>query len=106
VADGSRPGAQNVKPEALESLFLPLMQTRRALLVRIAASAEIATLPNEIERHIAHLIWSVQLRIHIHGSDPIAKRRHREEHGNHFHHSESQVKHGVVVERDYQIPLL
>ena len=102
--------ARNVKPEALESLFATLdADTARAALVRIAASVEVATLLNEIESgtsRISDLVRAIKEYTYmdqtpLQNVDIVKSLETTLTILNH------KLKHGVVVERDYQkIPLL
>src|ERR1700733_4485015 len=101
---------KNVKPEALESLFATLdAETARAALVRIAASVEVATLLNEIESgtsRISDLVRAIKEYTYmdqtpLQNIDIVKGLETTLTILNH------KLKHGVVVERDYQkIPLL
>src|ERR1700678_697868 len=101
---------KNVKPEALESLFATLEpDTARAALVRIAASVEVATLLNEIESgrsRISDLVRAIKEYTYmdqtpLQNVDIVKSLETTLTILNH------KLKHGVVVERDYQkIPLL
>ena len=101
---------RNVKPEALESLFASLdADTARAALVRIAASVEVATLLNEIESgtsRISDLVRAIKEYTYmdqtpLQNVDIVKSLETTLTILNH------KLKHGVVVERDYQkIPLL
>jgi signal transduction histidine kinase len=101
---------KNVKPEALESLFAILdPDTARAALVRIAASVEVATLLNEIESgttRISDLVRAIKEYTYmdqtpLQNVDIVKSLETTLTILNH------KLKHGVVVERDYQkIPLL
>jgi len=101
---------KNVKPEALESLFATLeAETARAALVRIAASVEVATLLNEIESgtsRISDLVRAIKEYTYmdqtpLQNVDIVKSLETTLTILNH------KLKHGVVVERDYQkIPLL
>src|ERR1700735_3126945 len=101
---------KNVKPEALESLFATLdADTARAALVRIAASVEVATLLNEIESgssRISDLVRAIKEYTYmdqtpLQNVDIVKSLETTLTILNH------KLKHGVVVERDYQkIPLL
>ena len=101
---------RNVKPEALESLFAILdAETARAALVRIAASVEVATLLNEIESgtsRISDLVRAIKEYTYmdqtpLQNVDIVKSLETTLTILNH------KLKHGVVVERDYQkIPLL
>src|SRR5579863_514738 len=101
---------RNVKPEALEALFATLDSgTARAALVRIAASLEVATLLNEIESgtsRISDLVRAIKEYTYmdqtpLQNVDIVKSLETTLTILNH------KLKHGVVVERDYQkIPLL
>ncbi|MFY9803912.1 MAG: ATP-binding protein [Candidatus Acidiferrales bacterium] len=101
---------KNVRPEALESLFATLdAETARAALVRIAASVEVATLLNEIESgtsRISDLVRAIKEYTYmdqtpLQNVDIVKSLETTLTILNH------KLKHGVVVERDYQkIPLL
>ncbi|MGH9781207.1 MAG: cyclic nucleotide-binding domain-containing protein, partial [Candidatus Acidiferrales bacterium] len=101
---------KNIKPEALESLFATLdAGTARAALVRIAASVEIATLLNEIESgtsRISELVRAIKEYTYmdqtpVQNVDIVKSLETTLTIMNH------KLKHGVVVNRDYQrIPLL
>src|ERR1700678_4077633 len=101
---------RNVKPEALESLFAILdADSARAALVRIAASVEVATLLNEIESgtsRISDLVRAIKEYTYmdqtpLQNVDIVKSLETTLTILNH------KLKHGVVVERDYQkIPLL
>src|ERR1700735_466958 len=101
---------KNVQPEALESLFATLdSDTARAALVRIAASVEVAALLNEIESgtsRISDLVRAIKEYTYmdqtpLQNVDIVKSLETTLTILNH------KLKHGVVVERDYQkIPLL
>jgi len=101
---------KNVKPEALESLFSILdADTARAALVRIAASVEVATLLNEIESatsRISDLVRAIKEYTYmdqtpLQNVDIVNSLETTLTILNH------KLKHGVVVQRDYQrVPLL
>src|SRR5579862_8547347 len=101
---------RNIKPEQLESLFAILdKDTARAALVRIAASVEVATLLNEIESgtsRISDLVRAIKEYTYmdqtpLQNIDIVKSLETTLTILNH------KLKHGVVVERDYQkIPLL
>src|ERR1700729_558271 len=101
---------RNVKPEALESLFAILdADSARAALVRIAASVEVATLLNEIESgtsRISDLVRAIKEYTYmdqtpLQNVDIVKSLETTLTILNH------KLKHGVVVEREYQkIPLL
>src|SRR5271169_4234382 len=101
---------KNVRPEALESLFASLdAETARAALVRIAASVEVATLLNEIESgtsRISDLVRAIKEYTYmdqtpLQNVDIVKSLETTLTILNH------KLKHGVVVQRDYQrVPLL
>src|ERR1700720_4238853 len=101
---------KNVKPEVLESLFATLdADTARAALVRIAASVEVASLLHEIESgtsRISDLVCAIKEytfmdQTPVQNVDIVKSLETTLTIMNH------KLKHGVVVERDYQkIPLL
>ncbi len=101
---------KSVKPEMLESLFATLdAGTARAALVRIAASVEVATLLDEIESgtsRISDLVGAIKEYTYmdqtpLQNVDIVKSLETTLTILNH------KLKHGVVVERDYQkIPLL
>lgn len=101
---------KNASPEVLESLFATLdADTARAALVRIAASLEIASLLNEIENstsRISDLVRAIKEYTYmdqasIQNVDIVKSLENTLTILNH------KLKHGVVVERDYQrIPLM
>ena len=101
---------KNIKPEALESLFGTLdAGTARAALVRIAASVEIATLLNELENstaRISDLVRAIKEYTYmdqtpVQNVDVVKSLETTLTIMNH------KLKHGVVVQRDYQrVPLL
>ncbi|HEY6263366.1 MAG TPA: ATP-binding protein [Candidatus Acidoferrum sp.] len=101
---------KNVQPEALESLFAILDPgTARAALVRIAASVEVATLLDEIESgtsRISDLVRAIKEYTYmdqtpLQNVDIVKSLETTLTILNH------KLKHGIVVERDYQkIPLL
>src|SRR5580658_4052167 len=101
---------RNIKPQQLESLFATLdKDTARAALVRIAASVEVATLLNEIESgtsRISDLVRAIKEYTYmdqtpLQNVDIVKSLETTITILNH------KLKHGVVVERDYQkIPLL
>jgi signal transduction histidine kinase len=101
---------KNVQPEALESLFAILdPDTARAALVRIAASVEVATLLDEIESgtsRISDLVRAIKEYTYM-DQTPLQNVdivKSLETTLTILNHT---LKHGVVVERDYQkIPLL
>ena len=96
---------KSVKPEMLESLFATLdAGTARAALVRIAASVEIANLLNEIESstsRISDLVRAIKEYTYMDQSpvqnvDTVKSLETTLTIMNH------KLKHGVVVQRDYQ----
>jgi signal transduction histidine kinase len=101
---------RNVKPEVLEDLFETLEAgTARAALVRISASLEIADLLNEIESstsRISELVGAIKEytfmdQAPVQNVDIVKSLETTLIIMNH------KLKHGVVVQRDYQkIPLL
>src|SRR6201987_6179497 len=101
---------KNIQPAALESLFANLdAGTARAALVRIAASVEIATLLNEIENstsRISDLVRAIKEYTYmdqtpVQNVDIVKSLETTLTIMNH------KLKHGVVVQRDYQrVPLL
>jgi signal transduction histidine kinase len=101
---------RNVRPDVLESLFAILgADTARAALVRIAASLEIANLLKEIESstsRISELVRAIKEYTYM-DQAPVQNVdivKSLETTLVIMHH---KLKHGVVVERDYQkIPLL
>jgi signal transduction histidine kinase len=101
---------KNVKPEALESLFATLdSETARAALVRIAASVEVATLLNEIESgtsRISDLVRAIKEYTYM-DQTPLQNVDIVKSVETTLIILNHKLKHGVVVERDYQkIPLL
>jgi signal transduction histidine kinase len=101
---------RNIKPEVVESLFTNLEgDTARAALVRIAASAEVASLLHEIESstsRISDLVGAIKEYTHM-DQAPVQNVdivRSLETTLTILNH---KLKQGVVVQRDYQrIPLL
>ena len=101
---------KSVKPDMLESMFATLdPQTARAALVRIAASVEIANLLSEIESsasRISDLVGAIKEytfmdQAPVQNVDIVKSLETTLIIMNH------KLKHGVVVQRDYQkIPLL
>ncbi len=101
---------KSVKPDMLESLFATLdAGTARAALVRIAASVEIANLLNEIENstsRISDLVRAIKEYTYMDQSpvqnvDIVKSLETTLTIMNH------KLKHGVVVQRDYQrVPFL
>ncbi len=101
---------RNIKPEVLESLFANLdADTARAALVRIAASAEVASLLHEIESstsRISDLVGAIKEYTYMDQS-PVQNVdivRSLETTLTILNH---KLKQGVVVQRDYlRVPLL
>jgi len=101
---------RNIKPDVLESLFANLDgSTARAALVRIAASAEIASLVHEIESstsRISDLVGAIKEYTHM-DQAPVQNVdivRGLETTLTILNH---KLKQGVTVHRDYQrVPLL
>jgi len=101
---------RNIKPEVVESLFANLDgDTARAALVRIAASVEVASLLQEIESsttRISDLVGAIKEYTHmdqapVQNVDVVRSLETTLTILNH------KLKHGVVVQRDYQrIPFL
>jgi len=101
---------RNIKPEVLESLFATLDgDTARAALVRIAASAEVAGLLNEIESstsRISDLVGAIKEYTHmdqapVQNVDVVKSLETTLTILNH------KLKKGVTVKRDYHnVPLL
>ena len=101
---------RNIKPEVLESLFANLDgDTARAALVRIAASAEVASLLHEIESstsRISDLVGAIKEYTYmdqapVQNVDIVKSLETTLTILNH------KLKQGVVVERDYQrVPFL
>src|SRR5580765_2248930 len=101
---------RNIKPQVLESLFASLdADTARAALVRIAASAEVAGLLNEIESstsRISDLVGAIKEYTHmdqapVQNVDIVKSLETTLTILNH------KLKQGVVVQRDYlRVPLL
>jgi len=101
---------KNVKPEALESLFATLdSETARAALVKIAASVEVATLLNEIESgtsRISDLVRAIKEYTYM-DQTPLQNVDIVKSLETTLIILNHKLKHGVVVQRDYQkIPLL
>jgi len=101
---------KNIKPEALESLFATLdAGTARAALVRIAASLEVATLLNEIESgtsRISDLVRAIKEYTYM-DQTPVQNVDIAKSLETTLTILNHKLKHGVVVQRDYQrIPLL
>src|ERR1700730_2682582 len=101
---------RNIKPEALESLFANLDgDTARAALVRIAASAEVASLLHEIESstsRISDLVGAIKEYTYM-DQAPVQNVdivRSLETTLTILNH---KLKQGIVVQRDYQrVPFL
>jgi signal transduction histidine kinase len=100
---------RNIKPVVLESLFASLdPDTARAALVRIAASVEVASLLHEIESstaRISDLVRAIKEYTYMDQS-PVQNVdivKSLETTLTILHH---KLKHGVVVQRDYQPVLL
>jgi signal transduction histidine kinase len=101
---------RNIKPEAVESLFAKLDADKaRAALVRISASAEIASLLHEIESstsRISDLVGAIKEYTHmdqapVQNVDVVKSLETTLTILNH------KLKHGVAVQRDYSpVPLL
>jgi len=101
---------RNIQPAVLESLFANLDgDTARAALVKIAASVEVASLLHEIESstsRISDLVGAIKEYTHmdqapVQNVDIVKSLETTLTILNH------KLKHGVVVQRDYQrIPLL
>src|SRR6202165_4645903 len=101
---------RNIKPEALESLFANLDgDTARAALVRIAASAEVASLLHEIESstsRISDLVGAIKQYTYmdqapLQNVDIVKSLETTLAILNH------KLKQGIVVQRDYQrVPFL
>jgi signal transduction histidine kinase len=101
---------QNVKPEALESLFSIVdADTARAALVRIAASVEVATLLNEIESgasRISDLVRAIKEYTYM-DQTPVQNVDIVKSLETTLIILNHKLKRGVVVQRDYQpVPLL
>src|ERR1700680_1578572 len=101
---------KNVKPEALESLFATLdANTARAALVRIAASVEVATLLNEIESgtsRISDLVRAIKEYTFM-DQTPLPHVELVKSLETTLTILNHKLKHGVVVQRDYErVPLL
>ncbi len=101
---------RNVNPEALESLFSILdADTARAALIRIAASVEVASLLDQIENgtaRISDLVRAIKEYTYmdqtpVQNVDVVKSLETTLTILNH------KLKHGVVVQRDYEpVPLL
>ncbi len=101
---------RNVKPEVLEQLFSTLgADTARAALVRIAASLEIANLLNEIESstsRISDLVRAIKEYTFMDQS-PVQNVDIVKSLENTLTIMNHKLKHGVVVQREYQpVPFL
>jgi signal transduction histidine kinase len=101
---------KSVKPEMLESLFAILdAETARAALVRIAASVEIANLLNEIESstsRISDLVRAIKEYTYMDQS-PVQNVDLVKSLETTLIIMNHKLKHGVVVQRDYQrVPFL
>src|SRR6266699_1429658 len=101
---------RNIKPEVLESLFANLDgDTARAALVRIAASAEVASLLHEIESstsRISDLVGAIKEYTYM-DQAPVQNVDIVKTLENTLTILNHKLKHGVVVKRDYQrVPLL
>jgi signal transduction histidine kinase len=101
---------RNVKPEALESLFSILdVDTARAALIRIAASLEIASLLDEIESgasRISDLVHAIKEYTYM-DQTPVQNVDVVESLETTLTILNHKLKHGVVVQREYQpLPLL
>jgi len=100
---------RNIKPEVLESLFASLdADTARAALIRIAASVEVASLLHEIESstsRISDLVGAIKEYTYMDQSpvQNVDVVRSLETTLTILNH---KLKHGVVVQRDYQPVLL
>jgi signal transduction histidine kinase len=100
---------RNIKPEVLESLFANLgAETARAALIRIAASVEAANLLHEIESstaRISDLVGAIKEYTYMDQSpvQNVDVVRSLETTLTILNH---KLKHGVVVQRDYQPVLL
>jgi signal transduction histidine kinase len=96
---------KSVKPEMLESLFATLEPaTARAALVRIAASVEIANLLNEIESstsRISDLVRAIKEYTYMDQS-PVQNVDLVKSLETTLIIMNHKLKHGVVVQRDYQ----
>jgi signal transduction histidine kinase len=101
---------RNIKPEVLESLFANLDgDTARAALVRIAASAEVAGLLNEIESstsRISDLVGAIKEYTHM-DQAPVQNVDIVKSLETTLTILNYKLKQGVAVQRDYsRIPLL
>jgi signal transduction histidine kinase len=101
---------RNIKPEVLESLFATLDgDTARAALVRIAASAEVAGLLNEIESstsRISDLVGAIKEYTHM-DQAPVQNVDIVKSLETTLTILNYKLKQGVAVQRDYlRVPLL
>jgi signal transduction histidine kinase len=101
---------RNIKPEVLESLFASLdADTARAALVRIAASAEVAGLLNEIESstsRISDLVGAIKQYTHM-DEAPVQNVDIAKSMETTLTILNYKLKQGVAVQRDYSpVPLL
>ena len=101
---------RNIKPEVLESLFANLDgDTARAALVRIAASAEVAGLLNEIESstsRISDLVGAIKEYTHM-DQAPVQNVDSVKSLETTLTILNYKLKQGVAVQRDYlRVPLL
>jgi signal transduction histidine kinase len=101
---------RNIKPEVLESLFATLDgETARAALVRIAASAEVAGLLNEIESstsRISDLVGAIKEYTHM-DQAPVQNVDIAKSLETTLTILNYKLKQGVAVDRDYsRVPLL
>jgi len=101
---------RNIKPEALESLFANLDgDTARAALVRIAASAEVAGVLNEIESstsRISDLVGAIKEYTHM-DQAPVQNVDIVKSLETTLTILNYKLKQGVAVQRDYlRVPLL
>jgi len=101
---------RNIKPEVLESLFANLDgDTARAALVRIAASAEVAGLLNEIESstsRISDLVGAIKEYTHM-DQAPVQNVDIVKSLETTLTILNYKLKQGVAVQRDYlRVPLL
>jgi len=101
---------RNIKPEVLESLFATLDgDTARAALVRIAASAEVAGLLNEIESstsRISDLVGAIKEYTHM-DQAPVQNVDVVKSLETTLTILNYKLKQGVAVQRDYsRVPLL
>jgi signal transduction histidine kinase len=101
---------RNIKPQVLESLFVSLdADTARAALVRIAASAEVAGLLNEIESstsRISDLVGAIKEYTHM-DQAPVQNVDIVKSLETTLTILNYKLKQGVAVQRDYlRVPLL